>query len=363
MRGWFAVVLLFFLSSALDARAAACTQPWAMWEDFAEIHIHDGRVIDFEQDGASTSEGEAYALFFALVADDRQRFDAILEWTVNNLAEGDLANNLPAWKWGRQDGQWGVLDENSASDADAWMAYSLLLAADRWQVPKYEQMGLSMLDNIEALEVASLPGLGKVLLPGREGFQIKPHAWRLNPSYLPLQMARYFEQVTGHEVWGEIARSQVRMITSSPTAGVVPDWMVYKSKAGFSIDPESGRYSSYDAIRVYLWWAMLSGEDLEFESLKRFLSKSKGYAAGKPIPEKVHSATGKGSGVPPPGIVAAIAAYRKTMYARPAIIPSKLDSASGYYNQVLGLFAYGWLEGRYVFNRQGVVELRCQGRH
>ena len=39
---------------------------------------------------STTSEGQSYALFFALAANDREAFDKILLWTENNLADGSL---------------------------------------------------------------------------------------------------------------------------------------------------------------------------------------------------------------------------------------------------------------------------------
>src|SRR5438105_1905284 len=83
------------------------------------------RVIDHDSGDRTTSEGQAYATFFALVANDRSRFDGLLHWTEINLASGDLTSHLPAWSWGKNpNNKWGVLDSNSASDADLWMAYA-----------------------------------------------------------------------------------------------------------------------------------------------------------------------------------------------------------------------------------------------
>jgi endoglucanase len=39
-------------------------------------------------------------LFFALVANDRAQFERLLSWTQNNLANGDLRAQQPAWLWG-----------------------------------------------------------------------------------------------------------------------------------------------------------------------------------------------------------------------------------------------------------------------
>ena len=59
--------------SAWDHYRSCCIQP-------------DGRVIDRSRQNVTTSEGEAYALFFALVQNDPALFSRLLSWTRNNLS-------------------------------------------------------------------------------------------------------------------------------------------------------------------------------------------------------------------------------------------------------------------------------------
>lgn len=80
---------------------AACR--WPAWETFKQDYMSEsGRVIDpSDARKITTSEGQSYGLFFALAANDRKAFDLLLAWTRDNLAEGDLAQHLPAWLWGK----------------------------------------------------------------------------------------------------------------------------------------------------------------------------------------------------------------------------------------------------------------------
>jgi len=120
----FLITLLYIFSSAIHA-----SNSWPEWEHFKSIYISpDGRVIDGSTDQMiTTSEGQAYGLFFALVANDKQTFSNILEWTENNLSNHDLAKNLPVWSTGidKNSKKLMVLDSNSAADADLWIAYVL----------------------------------------------------------------------------------------------------------------------------------------------------------------------------------------------------------------------------------------------
>jgi endoglucanase len=122
----FQVAFLSLFTSSCLAAAAAVTD-WPAWTAFSRRFIQsDGRVVDLTFDRKSTSEGQAYAMFMALVANQPEQFAVLLKWTSDNLAAGQLGERLPAWLWGLgADGKWGVKDANSASDADLWIAYSL----------------------------------------------------------------------------------------------------------------------------------------------------------------------------------------------------------------------------------------------
>src|ERR1700733_8236993 len=88
--------ILPFLMAAVGCRSAA-VQTWPLWEKYAGRFISvDGRVVDPMRGDITTSEGQSYALFFALVNNDRARFDLLFQWTVANLASGDLGTHLPA---------------------------------------------------------------------------------------------------------------------------------------------------------------------------------------------------------------------------------------------------------------------------
>jgi len=130
-----------FLLLAVAGSAYGGSATWThLWQGFQSRFMDSqGRVVDWREDGITTSEGESYALFFSLIADDRVQFNRILNWTQNHLAQGNLAVHLPAWKWGRsQNGHWQILGKASASDADLWLAYTLLSAAHLWHDDRYQ---------------------------------------------------------------------------------------------------------------------------------------------------------------------------------------------------------------------------------
>lgn len=363
MRNCFAAIILLIVPLLAQA-GPRCAAPWPLWQEFARTSIQaDGRVVDHGAGDISTSEGQAYAAFFALVAHDRQRFDRILKWTNDNLARGDLRSNLPGWKWGKdEDGAWHVLDPNPASDADLWLAYSLYQAAVAWNRRSYRDTASALLKNIAAQEVAVLPNLGSMLLPAPYGFAVDEKTWRLNPSYQPIQLLRYFSTVDPQGPWDEIIRNTRRMMVAASNRGVVPDWVLYDAQRGFVPDAERGKYSSYEAIRVYLWWAMLNPQDEMFEALRPRVTGTPQFAPGMALPERIEVSDGAASGNAPVGFMAALAPYRFVLYRERSAVPASLGPSAGYYSYVLSLFGYGWLEGRYRFNPDGSLDapsIRC----
>jgi endoglucanase len=347
-----------------SANAAASCPAWPAWERFKQHHLTaDGRVIDHDTPRLVTvSEGQAYALFFALVAGDRSTFEHLLQWTQNNLAHGDLAASLPAWSWGRRDdGGWGILDSNAAADADLWIAYALSEAGRLWRLPRYSDIGKSMAQRILREEMAQIPGLGPSLLPGPRGF-VHDAGWRLNPSYTPLQVLRGMQKSTGEAIWGEIAKTSARIIADASPHGFAPDWVLYREGSGFLADPETNGSGSYDAIRVYLWAGTLSTADPLRAALLRALQPMAAATAslGAP-PESVDTRSASVRGTGPEGFSAALVPLLATTQYGEAARVQRLRVEQwqsnaehrAYFGESLMLFGLGWHENRYRFDANG----------
>ncbi|MCL9685452.1 cellulose synthase complex periplasmic endoglucanase BcsZ [Legionella maioricensis] len=330
---------------------------WPSWRDFKLYYINeDGRVVDSSTPNkVTTSEGQSYAMFFALVANDRPMFDKLLRWTENNLASGDLSAQLPAWLWGKNpQQQWVVLDHNSASDADLWIAYDLLEAGRLWKNQHYETLGTQLLDRILKEEVVDIPNMGSMLLPGKTGF-IHGDNWRLNPSYLPPQILAKFTLLNTH--WNEIEQNSLRLLIESSPKGFAPDWIIWHKETGWQPDQEHPNLGSYNAIRVYLWIGMLA-QDLGYkeELVKHFQPMiTLTQQLGAP-PEKINTVTGKYTGKGPVGFSAALLplmANAPELKKQRQRLDDSSISTEGYYNSVLRLFGQGWDQQHYRFSRQG----------
>lgn len=337
---------------------------WPDWDGFAQQFLQaDGRILA-NDDQQTHSEAQSYALMFALIANDRTRFERILRWTEDNLCAGDITARLPGWLWGRSaEGRWGVLDSNAASDADLWIAYALLEAGRLWQVRRYRALGGVLAARILAEETVSLPSLGRTLLPGPQGFTLEAgQRWRLNPSYLPIQQFRLLAHATQDDAWQEVCTSSQRVVIESAPRGFAPDWVQYVVGKGFVPDHEGDQQArgGYNAIRVYLWAGMLDANDAARAPLLQALAPMVQRVAelGYP-PEYVDSVTGVVYGAAGGGFSAALLPLLKVsdqpnaLLAQQKYLQSHPPGADAYYGQCLRLWGQGWMEGAYRFARNG----------
>ncbi len=346
----FLLTTLLLLAPISQAMASA----WPQWEAYKHRFIQpDGRVVEYSQQARTTSEAQAYALFHALVANDRKSFDKILSWTENNLADGDLTRQLPAWLWGkRPTGDWGIIDDNAASDADMWLAWVLLEASEKWHAKHYRKLGKGLLKLIERHEVTQLPGLGYMVLPGPDGFVTDNKRWKLNLSYLPLQVIRKFSHTGDSTIWTEVLRNSITLIDRASVNGIVPDWVIYQADGRLQASNSSAaNHIGYDAIRVYLWAGMLPPSEPTRTSLLQQLTRD--------CVERITPSASES-----PGMKIAIAPLMKTTGNTRCLgqlvnlvdrswHQGLLGDPARYYDQNLSMFALAWLEKRYAFTADG----------
>ena len=243
------------------------------WQIYRQRFIQgDGRVIDFEAGDRTVSEGQAYAMLRAVLIDDPETFSQTLEWAENNLRrrQGDqVVDQLWGWKWGQQDnGQWGLIDANFASDADIDAAFALILAARRWQRPEYLELAQVKLADLWDYSTVEINGK-RYLLPGpAAAFQTETHVY-LNPSYLAPYAFRLFAEVDRAHDWQQLVDSSYEILEDSASLSALDlpgDWVALNVDSG-NFEPISDSSNSdlknqygFDAYRV--WWRIAWDETL-----------------------------------------------------------------------------------------------------
>ena len=253
-------------------------ESWAVYRE--QFIQEDGRVIDYEAQDRSVSEGQAYAMLRAVLMNDERTFVLTLDWAEKNLqrlgADGKRIDNLWAWKWGQKEGgKWEPIDFNFASDADIDAATALILAYRRWHRPEYLDLALIKLQDIWQYSTVVVGANGKVkdngksglfqlstryLLPGPvEAFVPSSSTIHLNPSYFAPYAFRLFAQVDSNHDWLSLVKSSYEVLEKSAETSVVglpSDWIALETKTGDfqPLPPESPIKSvySFDAYRV--WW-------------------------------------------------------------------------------------------------------------
>jgi endoglucanase len=237
------------------------------WSAYRERFIQaDGRVIDRENNARTVSEGQAYAMLRSVFANDPDTFGLTFKWAEANLArrgsDGNRLDSLWAWKWGQDQQNWGILDNNFASDADLDAVTALILASRRWNRPDYLELARTKLNDLWALSTVTAPGRKsqRYFLPGPlSSFQPQPNQVYLNPSYLAPYAFRLFAQVDPNHDWLSLVNSSYQVLQNSTQlseVGLPSDWVMLNLETGqFQAPPVTAQLRStysFDAYRV--WW-------------------------------------------------------------------------------------------------------------
>lgn len=348
------------------------------WDAYRQKFIQaDGRVIDWEAQDRTVSEGQAYAMLRAVLADDPDTFALALDWAEKNLGRRNietLGDQLWVWKWGKDDqGNWGVIDPNFASDADVDAITALIFAARQWNRPDYLELAQAKLEDLWELSTVVAPNRPnsttsiRYLLPGPlVAFQKEGEIY-FNSSYLAPYAFRLFAQVDPNRDWMSLVESSYRLLEDEAALSTVKlpsDWIALNATTGViqsipSSDSETIRsIYSFDAYRV--WWrvamdAIWFDEPRATQFLKKHLQHLQGlWRSRQVIPARIDL---QGKALVEYEATAQYAMlYPALQIAHPdiaeQILQQKLypvyqngiwDNASAYYVQNLawfGLFAY-----------------------
>ena len=289
----------FLLACLISAVFAAPAGAWELWDQFKATNLTpEGRVVDYsEAKLITTSEGQSYGMFFALVANDKKAFDEMFAWTEKNLGE-----NQPAWLWGIPDGK-----------------------------PN---------------------GTGKIILPGRVGFEEKG-VITINPSYYPPHILRRFADYDPY--WLPVLEGSINAMVRCSPSGVAPDWAKFDAQ-GRLVDPQQME-GSYNAIRTYLWSGILSPKDQNYEVLMRQYEPMINLVKATNIPpEKVNigDMTVNNRQVNAFGacFLPYVAADKAGAVIRTVLTSTEMKG-DNYYRNVLTVFGLGFDNRTYAFDEKG----------
>lgn len=262
----FLVMALALLGACQSSREPSLDP--ALWQDFQQRFVQDGRVVDSGNDDISHSEGQGYGLLLAVAADDRRGFDALWQWTAQVLQRDDA---LLRWRYTPCPARNAscVTDNNNASDGDLLVAWALLRAHDSWGDAAYRDAALSMLATIAEQLVTAHAGY-TLLLPGADGFR-HDTGITVNLSYWVFPALQAFHRAQPAGPWRALIDSGLALVDSARfgDAHLPPDWLQLGDD-GLQPSPRFPTRYGYDAVRIplYMAWAGLAPAD-DWRGLKQ----------------------------------------------------------------------------------------------
>lgn len=214
-----------------------------------EFMSKDGRIIDYDKNGITTSEGQSYIMIRSLPMGDQATFDLAYKWAKDNLQRRD---KLFSWLWGKNsNGEYKILDENSATDADVDIAFALVLAYEKWGKQKYLDEAIPIINSIWDKETRKIDDC-LVLMPGvKQNFSDK---LEINPSYFSPYAFRFFQKYDPLHGWSLLIDSSydyLDKVMAKTQTGLPPNWFLIKNEEIVLEDSEKSDFS-YDAIRVFM---------------------------------------------------------------------------------------------------------------
>lgn len=272
-----------------------------MWEQSKQwlMDTSSGRMMDPGRNYRTASEGQAYAMLRSVWADDRDMFNRSWQWTWQNLQHKQ--DKLFAWQWGqRSDGTWGIIEQNSASDADTDIALALVLAARRWGDDSYRQAAVPIIRDIWEREVEDIHGQPYLIANNVEKSSSEPLT--LNPSYYAPYAYRLFAGLDQQHEWMRLVdatytlldRLHTDPLDASRSAGLPPDWIAVSRQTGNLTRHPAGHLTTnygYDAMRL-AWRIQLDNvwnhDGRAVRSLQQMGRLSEAWRADRRLPSVYH---------------------------------------------------------------------------
>jgi len=151
-----------------------------LFADFSDFQkkfiINNSYTIDPYNNNRVTSESQGYTLYLCIIYNKPKLFESIWKWTKKNMQRKDF---LFAWRYNKK-----IIDKNNAVDGDFFIAYSLLLAYEKWGNKTYLEEFHKIFKSVSKLFLPVLwnNSIDVLLFPAKYGF-LKNNILTLFPSY------------------------------------------------------------------------------------------------------------------------------------------------------------------------------------
>lgn len=256
---------MILLALVLGMSQAGAADGWSTFK--TRFMTSEGRIQDTGNKNVSHTEGQGYAMLMAVYYNDRSSFDSLWRWTQKNLSNPN--NGLFYWKYipGASD---PVSDRNNASDGDVLIAWALLKAGNKWNVPAYLQASDRLQKAIIDRNVITFAGR-TIMLPGAQGFN-KTSYVILNPSYFVFPAWRDFAARSHLQVWNALINDGTQLLSEMRfgDSGLPMDWVAMNADGSLAPATAWPPRFSYDAIRIPLYLHWYDPASLQLVPFQRF---------------------------------------------------------------------------------------------
>jgi hypothetical protein len=167
----------------------------------------EGKVTD-SNTGFSYSTEVGENMYSSLIMNDRESFDKVYNWGVNNLRRSD---NLFSSQYGLYQGETKILNKSSNSKADAQIAFSLIKAGEKWSNPGYIEQAKLITNSLWA-NSRQVSGDYEVLLPNSDKINFSNDI-EIDPSSFSPYFVNAFGTYDKHD-WSKVISSSYKIYNS-----------------------------------------------------------------------------------------------------------------------------------------------------
>jgi len=238
---------------------------------YKKFIINDSYTIDPYNNNRVTSEAQGYTLYLCVKYNKKKLFNSIWKWTKKHLQREDY---LFSWVYNNSE----VLDKNDAVDGDFFIAYSLLLAYEKWGDKNYLEEFNKIFKSVTKmfLPVVWKDELNILLFPAKYGF-LKRNILTIFPSYyIPFIFKKF---INYNEIYKKAYEySYTIFSTKNLTTNIYYD-LIQKEFI-------RGNYMDLDVYRI-IWYSYLDNKDVSL--LKNtFMQANKFFEKNNFIPLKLY---------------------------------------------------------------------------
>lgn len=263
-----------------------------VWDGYKTRYIKsNGMVVRPAGEGSGgtsdvVSEGQAYGLLFSAWMNDKTTFDAVEEFTYDNILRKNHPTdtnisthgaNLMGWLY--RDYSMSMEDWNFATDADVDRICALFYAHARWGSSGTINYLQRALDAGADLKAWGFETDGTMRVMVSDVTQLGSSTPQFNPSYVNPVTFYMLKQYTGDTFWDSVMANQYTLLEKSAdnaggiptTKGLFPNWAKWDKATDDVIASgiTGGDNFTYDAFRTLyrLYWAYLYYKDTTAKAL------------------------------------------------------------------------------------------------